>query len=140
MHSKYKDVKSKLISAKPLFIYDGGCPFCKYFAELVELKSGIDGLNICDGRSDQVLARYLAESGFSLRNGAVLLVEGNIFYGDAAIHWLCLRMNPSTSLLKLISSLMGSTKRAKMMYPLLLFARRMALFTKKLPLDPHKDY
>ena len=38
------------MSDKRLFIYDGECPFCNHFAQLLELKSSIPDLEILDGR------------------------------------------------------------------------------------------
>ena len=42
-------------------VYDGGCPFCRHFAELSELRSGIAGLEIRDGRADAELRRRLQQ-------------------------------------------------------------------------------
>ena len=36
----------------PELVFDGGCPICRHFAELSELRSGIPGLVIRDGRTD----------------------------------------------------------------------------------------
>ena len=35
------------------FIYDGECPFCNHFAELLELKSKIKNITILDARKNQ---------------------------------------------------------------------------------------
>ena len=120
----------------PLFVYDGGCPFCRYFAELSELHSGIQGLNICDGRSDHQLRRKLSGLGCDLRNGAVLMVGDEIFHGAAAIQWLSTRMQPSSELLAVLGTLMKPEKQSQFIYPFLLAARRLALAIKGLPLDP----
>jgi predicted DCC family thiol-disulfide oxidoreductase YuxK len=120
----------------PLFVYDGGCPFCRYFAELSELHSGIQGLKICDGRSDHQLRRKLSGLGCDLRNGAVLMVGDELFHGAAAIQWLSARMQPSSELLAVLGTLMKSQKQSRIIYPFLLAARRLALAIKGLPLDP----
>ena len=39
------------------FIYDGECPFCNHFAELLELKSKINKISILDGRKNVVALR-----------------------------------------------------------------------------------
>lgn len=131
-HSKTSNDKS----STPLFVYDGGCPFCRYFAELSELHSGIQGLKICDGRSDQQLRRKLSGLGCDLRNGAVLMVGDELFHGAAAIQWLSARMQPSSELLAVLGTLMKSQKQSRIIYPFLLAARRLALAIKGLPLDP----
>ena len=47
----------------PVLVFDGGCPFCRHFAELAELRSGIPNLAIRDGRSDHELRRQLRQQG-----------------------------------------------------------------------------
>jgi predicted DCC family thiol-disulfide oxidoreductase YuxK len=50
-------------SEPPVLVFDGGCPFCRHFAELAELRSGIPNLSIRDGRSDHDLRRELRQQG-----------------------------------------------------------------------------
>jgi len=120
----------------PLLVFDGGCPFGRHFAELSELRSGIPGLRIRDGRADAELRRRLNDGGWPLRDGAVLLVDDQVLHGAAAIQWLCGRMTPSAALLRLLAPLLAGQGRARRLYPLLLLARRVALGLRGLPVDP----
>jgi hypothetical protein len=58
-------VGAGLLSAEsgPILVFDGGCPFCRHFAEISELRRGIPGLAIRDGRADTALRQALAERG-----------------------------------------------------------------------------
>jgi predicted DCC family thiol-disulfide oxidoreductase YuxK len=122
--------------APPVLVFDGGCPFCRHFAELAELRSGIPNLAICDGRSDHELRRQLRQQGWDLSRGAVVLAEGQVLHGADAIQWICSRLKPSATLLQLIGPLLATRERAWRLYPMLLLARRLALAVKGLPLDP----
>ncbi|MFN7630388.1 MAG: DCC1-like thiol-disulfide oxidoreductase family protein [Cyanobacteriota bacterium] len=124
---------------QPVLVFDGGCPFCRHFAELSELRSGIPGLMIRDGRSDRALRQALARRGYHLRDGAMVLEGEQIWHGAAAISWLCARMEPSAALLHILAPLMGNGARAKRLYPLLLLARRLALGVRGLPVDPEEQ-
>jgi len=119
-----------------VLVFDGGCVFCRHFAELSELRSGIPGLEIRDGRSDQALRASLAAQGYHLRDGAMLLDGERVLHGAEAIQWLCARMEPSAALLRLLAPLLAGPERAQRLYPLLLLARRAALAVRGLPLDP----
>lgn len=119
-----------------MLVFDGGCVFCRHFAELSELRSGIPDLQIRDGRSDGALRRSLAARGYHLRDGAMLLDGERVLHGAAAIQWLCARMTPSTPLLHLLAPLLATPPRARRLYPLLLLARRAALAARGLPADP----
>ena len=113
------------------FIYDGECPFCNHFAELLEIKSKISNIEILDGRKNLTLIKSLLEKGYDLDKGAILLKGEVIFHGADAINTVCKEMkNPSSSLLLLLSRIFKSTKRTKWIFPMLVRARRLALISK----------
>ena len=120
----------------PVLVFDGGCVFCRHFAELSELRSGIANLQIRDGRADQTLRQELERRGFRLRDGAVVLDGDRVLHGADAMAWLCCRMTPSAALLQVLAPWMAGHRRARLIYPLLLVARRLALSLRGLPLDP----
>tara|TARA_B100000989_G_scaffold285515_1_gene253292 strand:- start:175 stop:555 length:381 start_codon:yes stop_codon:yes gene_type:complete len=113
------------------FIYDGECPFCNHFAELLEIKSKITNINILDGRKNLTLINTLLDKGYDLDKGAILLKDEEIFHGAEAINTICKKINnPSGSLLLLLSRIFKSTKRTKVLFPILVRARRFALISK----------
>ena len=113
------------------FIYDGECPFCNHFAELLELKSKIKYISIIDGRKHLNLINSLQESGYDIDKGAILLNGDNIFHGAEAINTICNQINnPSSGLLIILSNIFKSNQRTKFLFPLLVTARRFALISK----------
>ena len=116
------------------FIYDGECPFCNHFAELLELKSKISNISILDGRKNPKIINYLLEKGYDLDKGAILLKDDDIFHGAEAINTICNQINnPSGKLLKLLSDIFKSDKRTNLLFPFLIRARRFALISKGVP-------
>ncbi len=124
--------------ASALLVFDGGCVFCRHFAELSELRSGIPDLQIRDGRSDHALRHSLEQRGVLLRDGAIVVVDDQLLHGAEAIAWLCAQMQPSGPLLELLAPLLATPQRSRRLYPLLLLARRAALGLRGLPLDPNR--
>ena len=119
------------MNADYTFIYDGECPFCNHFAELLEIKSKITNIKILDGRKNLTLINSLLDRGYDLDKGAILLKNEEIFHGAEAINTICKQIiNPSSSLLLLISKVFKSTKRTKVLFPFLVRARRFALISK----------
>ena len=113
------------------FIYDGECPFCNHFAELLEIKSKVNNIKILDGRKNLSLIKSLLEKGYDIDKGAILLKDEDIFHGAEAINTICKQIkNPSNSLLFLLSRIFKSTKRTSVLFPLLVRARRFALIAK----------
>ena len=116
------------------FIYDGECPFCNQFAELLELKSKINNLSILDGRKNPKIITSLLEKGYDIDKGAILLEDDFIFHGAEAINKICNKINnPSGKLLKLLSNIFKSNKRTNLLFPFLVRARRFALISKGVP-------
>ena len=116
------------------FIYDGECPFCNHFAELLELKSKIDKISILDGRKNPKIIKSLLEKGYDIDRGAILLKDDDILHGAEAIHKICNQINnPSGKLLKLLSNIFKSNKRTNLLFPFLVRARRLALISKGVP-------
>ena len=117
-------------------IYDGGCPFCRDFALRSELQAGVPNLRIVDGRADHNLRRELNTLGLPLRNGAVLIEGEQKWHGSKAIAELSRRMKPSDPLLRLLARVFADNQRSALAYPALLAARRLALATRGLSVDP----
>ena len=116
------------------FIYDGECPFCNHFAELLELKSKIKKISILDGRKNPEIICDLLKKGYDLDKGAILLKNNDIYHGANAINTICKLIDqPSSKLLEILSKTFKSSKRTKFIFPFLLIARRFALITKGVP-------
>ena len=94
------------------FIYDGECPFCNHFAELLELKSEINRIYIMDGRKNRKIVSSLLDKGYDIDKGAILIMDDEIFHGAEAINTVCKQINnPSGSLIRLLSNIFKSSKR-----------------------------
>ena len=119
------------MSDKSLFIYDGECPFCNHFAQLLELKCSLSNFEILDGRENLALLTKLYNQGYDLNKGAILINNENIMHGADAISWICSEIKePSDSLLELLRILFISYKRTKFLFPFLLWGRRLSLTLK----------
>ena len=119
------------MSDKSLFIFDGECPFCNYFAELLEFKSCLPELEILDGRKNLALLSQLYNQGYDLNKGAILIQNENIMHGADAINWICSKVKePSDSMLEVLRIIFTSTKRTNLLFPFLLWGRRLSLTLK----------
>ena len=119
------------MSDKNLFIYDGECPFCNHFAQLIELKSSLPEFEILDGRKNLALLSQLYNQGYDLNKGAILISNNTIMHGADAINWICSEIKePSNSLLEVLRIIFTSNMRANFLFPFLLWARRLSLTLK----------
>ena len=119
------------MSDKSLFIYDGECPFCNHFAQLLELKSSLTKLEILDGRKNLALLSKLYNQGYDLNKGAILIKNEKILHGADAINLICSEIKePSNSLLEVLRIIFTSNKRTNFLFPFLLWGRRLSLTLK----------
>ena len=119
------------MSDKSLFIYDGECPFCNYFAQLLELKSSLPELEVLDGRKNLALLSQLYKQGYDLNKGAILIKNEKILHGADAINLICSEIKePSNSLLEVLRIIFTSNKRTNFLFPFLLWGRRLSLTLK----------
>tara|TARA_Y100001968_G_scaffold327200_1_gene371767 strand:+ start:10835 stop:11236 length:402 start_codon:yes stop_codon:yes gene_type:complete len=114
-----------------LFIYDGECPFCNHFAELLEIRAKIPSLKLMDGRKNLSQLSALYKQGFDLNNGAILLKDGNVLHGPEAVSWICSMLDdPNDSILSLLKIIFKSGRRSKILFPFLIWSRRLLLTIK----------
>ena len=114
-----------------MFIYDGQCPFCNKFAELLELKSNLTHIEIKDARNNPPELEF----GYDMNvKGALLIIGRQKLSGADAINAICSRINhPSDKLLELLRFIFLSEQRSRFIFPFLIFARRAVLFLKGVP-------
>ena len=119
------------MSNKSLFIYDGECPFCNYFAQLLEIKSSLPEFEVLDGRENLALLSKLYKQGYDLNKGAILIKDEDIMHGADAINWICSEIKePSDSLLEVLRIIFTSNRRTNFLFPFLLWGRRLSLTLK----------
>ena len=128
------------MSDKSLFIYDGECPFCNHFAQLLEIKSCLPEFEILDGRKNLVLLSQLYNQGYDLNKGAILINNEKILHGAEAINWICSEIKePTDTLLEVLRIIFTSNKRTNFLFPFLLWGRRLSLSLKGKVWEPVSD-
>ena len=119
------------MASELVFIYDGECPFCNKFAELLELKSGLPSLSIKNARDDLTSLKDLYKKEYDIDQGAILIKDNEILQGANAINCICSQIKePSDSLLGLLSITFKSKARTNFIFPFLINARRIILSLK----------
>ncbi len=125
------------MSTEIILIYDGECPFCNHFAQLLNIKSSLPNLKILDGRKNLSQLTNLYKKGYDLNNGAILINKEEILHGSDAVNFICSQIKePKDSLLELLRIIFKSKKRSKWLFPFLLIARRLLLTIKRKSWQP----
>lgn len=114
-------------------IYDGECPFCNKFVELMQLKHAMPLLTLHNGRTDNQLINALHSNNYDLNKGMILIYQNNIFYGDKCINKLSQLIKKNNFFNKIIYLCFRNQLLAKILYPILKAGRHLWLYIKKIP-------
>lgn len=106
--------------------YDGECPMCNAYVRYVTLK-GEYGFQLVNLRENRDVRQFLKEKGYDLNQGMIAYFNGQIYYGDNALHIIALLSDPNSILKKLNKTLFSSQKISKTIYPWLVLGRRFLL-------------
>ncbi len=129
------------MSSEIIFLYDGECPFCNHFAQLLELRSSLPSLKILNGRKNLSKLTSLFKKGYDLNSGAILIRENEILHGSNAINFICSQIKePNDALLEFLRVIFASKKRSKLLFPFLLVARRLLLLVKGRKWQPVNEH
>jgi len=114
---------------KVILYYDGDCPFCNRYADILKLKKCFD-LEICDARTD--LSWKEANKDIILDDGVILIYEEKLYQGVEALDMLlsiCKYKGLFFSFQKFIFS---NKFLGNIVYTCFKFFRKIALWFKKL--------
>ena len=111
--------------------YDGECPFCSRYSELIQARNQLGPFDIISLREDQVSAQEFRDLGLDLEQGFVFRYNGDIYHGAEAMHVLALATQQADPLLKLNHCFFGQRAVSKSLYPVLRFGRWIALLILK---------
>lgn len=109
-----------------LILYDGDCPFCSRYVEWLRLKENLSA-KLVNAREDSALRDEATKLGLDLDRGMMVKYGGKIYHGDAAMTLLSLLSTPSGFFNRVIAALFRSERRAKILYPVFAFFRKMTV-------------
>jgi len=108
-------------------VYDGECPFCSRYVELVRLREAIGPVTLINARSGGALVDEVRAAGFDLDGGMVLKLDGRLYHGADCIHMLAMLSTPSGWFNRLNAAVFRSSGVSKLLYPVLRAGRNTVL-------------
>ena len=109
-----------------LIVYDGDCIFCQNYVRFFRLREAVGPVELVDARSgDPRVARYQRD--YDLNEGMLFVHQGQVHYGDEAVHMLALLSSSSNLFAWANRHLFSHRWIARAAYPLLKLGRRATL-------------
>lgn len=107
--------------------YDGKCPICARYLQMVRL-SDLHDVSLIDVRLSPTDWRRLETEGFDVDQGMVVDFDGQKYGGADAVNILSLLSTPSGYLNRINKLLLGNRRVARLLYPCLRAGRWTLLF------------
>ena len=109
-------------------VYDGDCPVCSTYVTRLRLRRAAGHLDLLDARQSPDLVQQMAQRGYRLDEGMLLIVDDRYYHGAAAVHVLALMSGGSDWFNRLNYHLFRSPRLSSVLYPMLVAGRRALLW------------
>jgi len=117
-------------------VYDAECPFCRNFVRLMALRKAVGSVALIDARTSNVTVQKLKELGYDLNEGMAAIYGNQIYHGSDAVILISSLTDARGWAGRLLAALLRKPRRAKFLYPYMLFGRRVTLRILGRPLIP----
>ena len=99
-------------------VYDGECPVCNTYCMHARVRDAVGRLHLVDARQPSALMDEITAAGLDIDQGMVVKFKDVMYYGPEAIRMLTLLSTSSGFFNRMNYYFFGSTRRAKVFYPL----------------------
>src|SRR5215468_3113509 len=113
--------------ADMVIIYDGDCPFCRRYVQLMTLRKHVGKVDLIDARSGDRRVIAAQAEGYDLEKGMLARFGNRAYHGADAVALLADLSNNRTFVQRFLSRILVSPKRAAILYPIMRFGRRLTL-------------
>ena len=130
MSALIEDIASAEASPQPdknWLMYDGECPFCSRYVELVRIRDAIGPIRFINARDGDPEVDEIIQAGLDLDEGMVLKLNGQMYHGQDCINALALLSDPRGLFNRFNAWVFRSPKRAAILYPVLRAGRNLVL-------------
>ncbi|MEM6818632.1 MAG: DCC1-like thiol-disulfide oxidoreductase family protein [Pseudomonadota bacterium] len=120
-------IKLPALDGQNYLVYDGECPLCSRYVQMVRLRERLDGLQTISARHPHPVVEVLTQHDLDLNEGIVLIENGLAYYADAAVRRIAMLSGGGSWMNRLNSRVFQSGARARVLYPALKTGRNVLL-------------
>lgn len=110
-----------------VLVYDGECPACHAYCQVVTINKTVGELQLIDARENSDVMQEITSSGLDIDQGMVLKMGRQLYYGADAVHALALISSRSGLINRLNYHIFKSKNVSVFLYPILRFFRIVLL-------------
>lgn len=120
-------------SAGLVVIYDGLCPLCANYVQMLRLRQSVRTVELIDARFDQVLVSALADAGYKLDDGMLAIYGQKAYYGRDAVTLLSRLTESKAWINRATATVLGRPFLARLVYPAMTRGRSLLLWLLRRP-------
>ena len=110
-----------------VLVYDGDCPFCSRYVQLLKLREMVGTVELIDARSGNSVVTDLHKAGYDLNEGMVAKYGDRIYHGADCVQVLALLSTGSGVFNRINSIIFRSKILSRILYPILRLGRNATL-------------
>ena len=110
-----------------IIVYDGHCPFCSRYVQLLRLRETVGKVELIDARDGGPVVQALLDAGYDLNEGMVAQMNGATYHGADCIHFLALMTTSSGLFNRLNAAIFKHPRVASFLYPSMRAGRNAVL-------------
>lgn len=116
-----------IASHQNTILYDGECPVCSNYVDFLQFKEEVGEVVLMDCRAHPDIVSEARARGYDLNDGMILVLNGQLFYGDKAVQKIAQSSNRQGFFNRLQSTVFQYDAAAKAFYPVLVIGRKALL-------------
>ena len=109
-------------------VYDGDCPLCRRYVDLLRLRDSVGEVELVSARSQHPVVRVLVAEGYDLNEGIVFVEQERVYFGAACMSRLALLSSPIGFFNRVNRTVFRSPRICAALYPVLKSGRRVLLW------------
>jgi predicted DCC family thiol-disulfide oxidoreductase YuxK len=114
-------------NADAWLIYDGQCPFCRFYVKYLRVRQSLGVLHLVDARENVAVVDEMRAAQIDLNKGMALKIGDRTYVGAECIHVLALLSSRSTVFSRVNGLIFRSASLSRLLYPLLRAGRMITL-------------
>lgn len=108
-------------------VYDGECPFCQQYTQLLRLRASSGNVQLINARDNTQPVIDAVERGFDLDQGMIVIIEDRFYHGADAMHVLAMLSTQTGWFNRLNYYVFRSKRVSTILYPVLRTGRNLVL-------------
>ena len=110
-----------------VIVYDGECPFCKQYMQLLRLRASTSNVRLVNARNDDPQVAEAVRRGYDLDQGMIVTIANQFYHGAEAMHVLAMLSTRAGWFNRINYHIFRSKRITTFLYPILRSGRNLAL-------------